>query len=698
MKTFKRKFNQSPGQALVEFALVITAVLMMIFLIIESARILWAWNTVQHAAREGARYAITGQFDTDPADPENCVVDFGQAKFRQPGRNVCDDLRVASIIYEAHDALSGLPLNETSNIFEDDEYYNIEVWGVNAQGQIQQDFGGIPDNPVIVRVYYQVPIITPFFRPIRETIIVFGQEVLNNESFGQLGTNQGSALPPNLPPLPTPGVTPSPTPTPLVTDTPTPNATNTPTPSPTPSCGVQFEGYVIEGDNAINVTGEVNTVVTIYNFSTNPNTPITSGTLLDRDGHACPGFASLAVDPALFSATDVLVAISSDLSTDSTIVLGAPPTNTPTPSPTQFPTLTPSPTLTPIPTSTPNTPYIVLFPSCGTPQQNPGSVTFNVSFINWPTNQSLTLRWEGTALIVWQPGQHAGTFVQPVSRVLPQVNADYTVTAQAGGGHTNSKTFTVPCGLGFPTPTPGTTPTSTPEPPDLIVIGPPQLISTPPIIAYQPVQFAVPITNAGGIPVNTQFFVDIYLDPTGVMTTTIPITESNGYSAVSSLAGGASRVITITAPFGFENVPTPHAVYSFVDSLEEIAEFREDNNISQPPLYVQVTPAATPTPSPTPGGADQISGGAMTLGDDLILQHRARIYLIDDSTGSVVQYTESDINGYYIFYNVPAPTSTYTVAGCITIDGEDWYRAVPGIVPPNNTAHVIMLRTPCVIP
>ena len=61
MIKFKRRFKDSPGQALVEFALMISVLLAMIFLIIESARILWAWNTVQNAAREGARYAITGQ-------------------------------------------------------------------------------------------------------------------------------------------------------------------------------------------------------------------------------------------------------------------------------------------------------------------------------------------------------------------------------------------------------------------------------------------------------------------------------------------------------------------------------------------------------------------------------------------------------------------------------------------------------------
>ncbi|RMG93362.1 MAG: pilus assembly protein, partial [Chloroflexi bacterium] len=208
----KRHKEQSTGQALVEFALVIVAVLMIIFFIVEASRILWAWVTVQNAAREGARYAITGRFE-GPDCPTQSLPKFTDR---------CNDLRVASIIAVAHQNLSGLPLNEQSGQFEDDNYYNIEVWGVDEFGQLQPNFGGIPNNPVVVRVYYRVPIITPFFRPIRESIPVFGQVTMTNESFGQLGgANAGVGVPPPLPPLPTPGVTPSPTFTPTITPSPT---------------------------------------------------------------------------------------------------------------------------------------------------------------------------------------------------------------------------------------------------------------------------------------------------------------------------------------------------------------------------------------------------------------------------------------------------------------------------------------------
>ena len=352
MINIKQRFNESPGQALVEFALIIVVLLMMIFLIIESARILWAWNTVQNAAREGARYAITGQVERP-----NCAVDFGQPKFVVPGeRNVCDDLRLASVINKTHSHLAGLPLNEESVTFEDDEYYNIEVWGVNQNSQLQYDFAGIPSNPVIVRVTYRVPIITPFFRPIVPSIPVFGQETLNNESFGQLGGtgNEGAALPPDLPPVPTPGVTPSPTPIPP-TDTPGPTATFTLTPSatPTPRCDVQFEGTAVAGNNFVFVTGDVGIEVTIINLSTGQTlaTGILNGPV---DGHACDGFAAIVLNPALDSddVGNILMAVQTGVAdnNDTTIVIGQPPTptssTTVTPIPTSTPTNTPQPTAT----------------------------------------------------------------------------------------------------------------------------------------------------------------------------------------------------------------------------------------------------------------------------------------------------------------------------------------------------------------
>lgn len=693
MTKFKQRFNDSPGQALVEFALIITVLLMMIFLIIESARILWAWNTVQNAAREGARYAITGQ-----AEAPNCPVDFGLPKFvTNPERNVCDDLRLASVIDKAHSHLAGLPLNEESVTFEDDQYYNIEVWGVNQSSQLEYDFAGIPSNPVIVRVTYRVPIITPFFTPILPSIPVFGQETLNNETFGQLGGsgNEGAALPPDLPSVPTPGVTPSPTPSPTPSDTPTPGPTatpsDTPTFTPTPRCDLEFEGSAVAGNNFVNVTGDVGTEVIIVNLTTGQT--IGSGTLGGPfDGHACLGFATITLTVSLTSLNvgNVLLVVEVDdaSNSDTTIVVGAPPTATPSPTFTPVPTNTPTNTPLPTPSQTPGGPYIVVVPDCG-----PGpDILFNVQGFNWPTNQSVTLSWEGTPQIVLQANQHTGSFT--FTWTFDGLSDDtYTVSALSGtNGATASDTFTIPC-AGQPTPTSGPIQTSTPSPADLVAISPPTLISTPPIVAYQPVQFSVLITNTGDLAVDNQFFVDIYLDPTEILTDRIPLAESDGYSAVSGLAGGASQVITITSPFGFTNNPTNHQVYGMVDSVLQVDELSETNNVTDPLTVNNVTPAATPTPTPNLTGNDEISGVVRALIGTFLPQFRATVLLIDEGTSQIVAVEVTDENGFYEFDTVPA--GTFTVQTCIVIDNTEYFGLRSGRTPPDPFADIFATQGAC---
>jgi Flp pilus assembly protein TadG len=50
--------RRARGQALVEFAVVIPVFLALLFGILDFGRVIWANNSLAHAAREGARYAI----------------------------------------------------------------------------------------------------------------------------------------------------------------------------------------------------------------------------------------------------------------------------------------------------------------------------------------------------------------------------------------------------------------------------------------------------------------------------------------------------------------------------------------------------------------------------------------------------------------------------------------------------------------
>jgi hypothetical protein len=84
------------------------------------------------------------------------------------------------------------------------------------------------------------------------------------------------------------------------------------------------------------------------------------------------------------------------------------------------------------------------------------------------------------------------------------------------------------------------------------------------------------------VDIDQAFFVDLFLDPTEVYSTSIPLNQSSGYVTVGSLAAHASRVITITAAAGFASESNPRQVYAMVDSVRQVSEGDEANNITGP--------------------------------------------------------------------------------------------------------------------
>ncbi len=131
---------------------------------------------------------------------------------------------------------------------------------------------------------------------------------------------------------------------------------------------------------------------------------------------------------------------------------------------------------------------------------------------------------------------------------------------------------------------------TTPAAPADLVVSTPQLVTTTPITAYEPVDFRVTVSNVGYIDANAQFFVDVFIDPTAVYSTSIPIGQSDGYVAIGSLAAGASKVVTITAAAGFANLPSNHLVYAMADSQAQISEGDEANNVAAPLTVSNVIP------------------------------------------------------------------------------------------------------------
>ncbi|MCA9969526.1 MAG: pilus assembly protein [Anaerolineales bacterium] len=705
----RRRHTQSKGQALVEFALILTVLLMLMFLIIESARILQGWVTVQNAARNGARYAVTGQV-MSPCATQNL------AKFQQICQQTDPDLRLAAVIQTTHDALAGLPLDEsaTANPYRDingnppdDNSYDIEVFGgfIGTSGaELRPGFAGQPGQVVVVRAVYNVPIISPFFRPIISTVPVFGQVTMNNESFGQLGNpTQGMGIPPELEPVPTVGATPTPSPSPTATETPTPGDTSTPTPtasntpSPTPTyCGAFFEETPVDGRNYVFISGELNATVTIIDLTTGQT--LGTDTFVNPGGtnpYNCPGFADFSAPNQLVQPLQtghVILAVPSQGQPVTSIVLQG--TATPTPTPTTPPTLTPTPTSSPTtaPTSTPTGPFILLSSTCSV-----GSTAqFTVRGYNWPNNENIVISFGGSPYSL-VPSGHGGTFIVQVTQSNltvgtpgnPQIYAVQAVSNSAS----DSVDFEVPCAN--VTPTVSVPPTNTPSPADLIIVGPPQLVSTRPLVAYEPIEVSMVISNVGGIDVSSQFFVDLYFNPAGSISPTIPLSYSVGYMAISSLPGGASRVITITAPGGFQNSPLTHNVYGMVDSLETAMESDETNNVAGPLVVGSVTPGVPPTTTPTPPpGTDAINGVVRALTTSWVPQGRTMVTLINETSGLSEQTVESDRNGFYQFLVLPG--IPYTVRACTYIDNISYAGLRTGnVAPVTAVANLYMLPGPC---
>jgi hypothetical protein len=348
------------------------------------------------------------------------------------------------------------------------------------------------------------------------------------------------------------------------------------------------------------------------------------------------------------------------------------------------PTVTPYATTTPSATAVPGSPYILVIPECGTPTGPNNTVSFAVMGANWPTNESVTIFWQGIPQLTL-PAGHDGTFIYTFS--FDNMNTgSYLVSALSGGGtSTGQAIFTIPCGE----PTPGSTPPTT----TLRIVSTPALISTPPIVAYQPVQFQVEVENQSDHDVNTLFFVDLFLDPTIILTDSIPVEQSSGYTAVSSISAHSNRVITITAPFGFANTPSEHAVYAMADTLFQLPLTEDSIRLSPPLTYTGATPAPTPAATSTPNTDGAISGGVFRFQEGLQPQYRAWVQAIDASNGQTIATTISNAQGAYAFNNLPH--NSYNVTACVNLDGQDWYGVSPSITPPNAFAHVIMFQQPC---
>jgi Flp pilus assembly protein TadG len=182
-----RKKNQQ-GQATVEFALTIVFLLMVIFGLVEFARWFNAYLTVQFAARETARYAISGR----PTRGECAIDNKGAATYR--------GCRVA-YIQEVARNLSGASLLANESITDASSPYFLGVIVASVEGG-EGDPGG-PKEKVQITVVYNHPVLNPLMSAVWPTIRVIGNVQMINEPWAGGGdVNVPNPVPPAvIPPL-----------------------------------------------------------------------------------------------------------------------------------------------------------------------------------------------------------------------------------------------------------------------------------------------------------------------------------------------------------------------------------------------------------------------------------------------------------------------------------------------------------------
>ena len=272
------------AQGLVEFALILPVILVMIFVIIELARVLHAWLAVENGARFGVRYAVTGEFD-----PAQCWILYPATGCAIESQE--DGARIPSIKDAARAGAVAILRNDSVATVGDPGYFKITVCsskpGVaylpsdpnpqpgtgkpRAADCVPVEDGGGPGDRVIVTIDFDHPLITPMISTVWPDLHLTAKREGIVEQFRTarvVGLPATAAGPSSTPgPTATLTITPTPSMTPTPTITPTPSFT--PTPTPTPDCSKIFiSGMWVSGLNKVKANVKNGNFAPAYLIST----------------------------------------------------------------------------------------------------------------------------------------------------------------------------------------------------------------------------------------------------------------------------------------------------------------------------------------------------------------------------------------------------------------------------------------------
>jgi Flp pilus assembly protein TadG len=153
----RRWHRRSSGQALAEFAIIAPLFFLLIFGFVDMARMYQSWVTIQHAAREGARYGVTGRTDC-ASGPQT---------------------RVDCIEYVAREQTDGL------NNPQGDLTVGVRSWQYPAYAApATEDNPGDQCDALEVHIAYDFTPATPLIGSIIGDVTMTARERLVNEPFG----------------------------------------------------------------------------------------------------------------------------------------------------------------------------------------------------------------------------------------------------------------------------------------------------------------------------------------------------------------------------------------------------------------------------------------------------------------------------------------------------------------------------------
>jgi len=203
-----RNVRRGNGQALVEFAVALPLLLFIILGMIEVARWFQAYLAVQYAAREAARYAVTGKppmYGDDSCEETGKPVTGDQYSLPSD----YDQCRVDWIKHVARElARQGLLLNDAVTDITKPYYLGTLVRGsLSFSAPPVYDYPGVARTKIEVTVVYNHPVTNPMLSGLMPTIRTVGVSQMVNEPWAGGGADKPPEVPPAppLPPLETDG-------------------------------------------------------------------------------------------------------------------------------------------------------------------------------------------------------------------------------------------------------------------------------------------------------------------------------------------------------------------------------------------------------------------------------------------------------------------------------------------------------------